>query len=161
MNKSLYTPKFSFGKWCFLFIGGIILFTIAYAFATIPELYIGNNWISGTISFIYGVLLLLMYRWLVGSYEDRKIDELSMRKCLRHTGIGLLWGVLMMAAIIVIFAMSGWYKVVGCSFNARKHYLAATVFNKMRYLANNLLRRFGAYGACACTWRYDYSDKYR
>ena len=54
-----------------------------------------------------------MYRWLVGSYEDRKTDELSMRKCLKHTVIGFLWGVLMMAAIIGIFAMSGWYKVVG------------------------------------------------
>lgn len=118
MNKSLYTPKFSFGKWCFLFIGGIILFLIAYSFASLPEYYIGNNWFSGSLSLISGVLLLLMYRWLVGSYEDRKIDELSMRKCLKHTGIGFLWGVLMMAAIIVIFAMSGWYKVVGCSFNA-------------------------------------------
>ena len=118
INKSLYTPKFSFGKWCFLFIGGIILFLIAYSLATIPELYIVNNWISGTLSLISGLLLLLMYRWLVGSYEDRKIDELSMRKCLRHTGIGLLWGVLMMSATIGIFALCGWYKIVGFSFNA-------------------------------------------
>lgn len=118
MNKSIYTPKFSFGKWCFLFIGGIILFLIAYSFASLPEYYIGNNWFSGSISLVSGVLLLLMYRWLVGSYEDRKIEELSIRKCLKHTGIGLLWGVLMMAAIIGIFALCGWYKVVGCSFNA-------------------------------------------
>ena len=103
MNNSLYTQKFSFGKWCFLFIGGIILFLIVYSLATIPELYIVNNWISGTLSLISGLLLLLMYRWLVGSYENRKIEELSMQKCLRHTGIGLLWGVLMMAAIIGIF----------------------------------------------------------
>lgn len=117
MNKPIYTPKFSFGKWCFLFIGGIILFTIAYAFATIPELYIGNNWISGTISFICGVLLLLMYRWLVKSYEERKIEELSMQKSLKDTGIGFLWGMLMMAAVIGIFALCGWYKIIGCSFN--------------------------------------------
>ena len=117
MNKSLYTPKFSLGKWCFLFIGGIILFLIAYSFASLPEYYIGNNWFSGSLSLISGVLLLLMYRWLVGSYEDRKIEELSMRKCLKHTGIGLLWGVLMMAAIIGIFALCGWYKIVGCCFN--------------------------------------------
>lgn len=118
MNKTLYTSKFSLGKWCFLFIGGSILFTIVYALATIPEHNIGNNWISGTFSLICGVLLLLMYRWLVRSYEDRKIDEMSMRKCLKHTGIGFLWGVLMMAAIIGFFALNGWYKVVGCSFNA-------------------------------------------
>ena len=117
MNKTLYTSKFSLGKWCFLFIGGIILFTIAYAFATIPELYIGNNWISGTISFICGVLLLLMYRWLVKSYEERKIGELSMQKSLKDTGIGFLWGMLMMAAVIGIFALCGWYKIIGCSFN--------------------------------------------
>ena len=117
MNKTLYTSKFSLGKWCFLFIGGIILFTIAYAFATIPELYIGNNWISGTISFICGVLLLLMYRWLVKSYEERKIKELSMQKSLKDTGIGFLWGMLMMAAVIGIFALCGWYKIIGCSFN--------------------------------------------
>ena len=117
MNKPIYTPKFSFGKRCFLFIGGIILFTIAYAFATIPELYIGNNWISGTISFICGVLLLLMYRWLVKSYEERKIEELSMQKSLKDTGIGFLWGMLMMAAVIGIFALCGWYKIIGCSFN--------------------------------------------
>ena len=117
MNKTLYISKFSFGKWCFLFIGGIILFTIAYAFATIPELYIGNNWISGTISFICGVLLLLMYRWLVKSYEERKIEELSMQKSLKDTGIGFLWGMLMMAAVIGIFALCGWYKIIGCSFN--------------------------------------------
>ena len=117
MNKTLYTSKFSLGKWCFLFIGGIILFTIAYAFATIPELYIGNNWISGTISFICGVLLLLMYRWLVKSYEERKIEELSMQKSLKDTGIGFLWGMLMMAAVIGIFALCGWYKIIGCSFN--------------------------------------------
>ena len=92
INKSLYTPKFSFGKWCFLFIGGIILFLIAYSFASLPEYYIGNNWFSGSLSLISGVLLLLMYRWLVGSYEDRKIEELSMRKCMKHTGIGFLWG---------------------------------------------------------------------
>ena len=122
MNKSLYTPKFSFGKWCFLFIGGIILFTIAYAFATIPELYIGNNWISGTISFICGVLLLLMYRWLVKSYEERKIKELSMQVCLKHTGIGFLWGMLMMAAVIGIFALCGWYKIVGGNFNIASIY---------------------------------------
>ena len=71
MNKSLYTPKFSFGKWCFLFIGGIILFLIAYSFASLPEYYIGNNWFSGSLSLISGVLLLLMYRWLVGSYEGK------------------------------------------------------------------------------------------
>ena len=118
INTPLYTQKFSFGKWCFLFIGGIILFLIAYSFASLPEYYIGNNWFSGSLSLISGVLLLLMYRWLVGSYEDRKIEELSMRKCLKHTDIGFLWGVLMMAAIIGIFAISGWYKVVGCSFNA-------------------------------------------
>ena len=118
MNKSLYTPKFSFGKWCFLFIGGIILFLIAYSFASLPEYYIGINWFSGSLSLISGVLLLLMYRWLVGSYEDRNVEELSTQKCLKHTGIGFLWGVLMMAAIIGIFAISGWYKVVGCSFNA-------------------------------------------
>ena len=117
MNKSLYTPKFSFGKWCFLFIGGIILFLIAYSFASLPEYYIGNNWFSGSLSLISGVLLLLMYRWLVGSYEDRNVEELSTQKCLKHTGIGFLWGVLMMAAIIGIFVISGWYKVVGCSFN--------------------------------------------
>ena len=117
MNKTLYTSKFSLGKWCFLFIGGIILFTIAYAFATIPELNIGNNWISGTISFICGVLLLLMYRWLVKSYEERKIEELSMQKSLKDTGIGFLWGMLMMAAVIGIFALCGWYKIIGCSFN--------------------------------------------
>ena len=117
INKSLYTPKFSFGKWCFLLIGGMILFLIAYSFASLPEYYIGNNWFSGSLSLISGVLLLLMYRWLVGSYEDRKIDELSMRKCLKHTGIGFLWGVLMMAAIIGIFALCGWYKIVGCCFN--------------------------------------------
>ena len=117
MNKTLYTSKFSLGKWCFLFIGGIILFTIAYAFATIPEHYIGNNWISGTISFICGVLLLLMYRWLVRSYEERKIEELSMQKSLKDTGIGFLWGMLMMAAVIGIFALCGWYKIIGCSFN--------------------------------------------
>ena len=117
MNKTLYTSKFSLGKWCFLFIGGIILFTVAYAFATIPELYIGNNWISGTISFICGVLLLLMYRWLVKSYEERKIEELSMQKSLKDTGIGFLWGMLMMAAVIGIFALCGWYKIIGCSFN--------------------------------------------
>ena len=116
MNTPIHTPKFSFGKWCFLFIGGIILFTIAYAFATIPELYIGNNWISGTISFICGVLLLLMYRWLVKSYEERKIEELSMQKSLKDTGIGFLWGMLMMAAVIGIFALCGWYKIIGCSF---------------------------------------------
>ena len=117
INKSLYTPKFSFGKWCFLLIGGMILFLIAYSFASLPEYYIGNNWFSGSLSLISGVLLLLMYRWLVGSYEDRKIDELSMRKCLKHTGIGFLWGVLMMTAIIGIFALCGWYKIVGCCFN--------------------------------------------
>ena len=117
MNKTLYTSKFSLGKWCFLFIGGIILFTIAYAFATIPELYIGNNWISGTLSLICGVLLLLMYRWLVRSYEERKIEELSMQKSLKDTGIGFLWGMLMMAAVIGIFALCGWYKIIGCSFN--------------------------------------------
>lgn len=116
MNKTLYTSKFSLGKWCFLFIGGIILFTIAYAFATIPELYIGNNWISGTLSLICGVLLLLMYRWLVRSYEERKIEELSMQKSLKDTGIGFLWGMLMMAAVIGIFALCGWYKIIGCSF---------------------------------------------
>lgn len=117
MNKTLYTPKFSFGKWCLLFVGGTVLFTIAYAFATIPELYIGNNWISGTISFTCGVLLLLMYRWLVRSYEERKIEELSMQKSLKDTGIGFLWGLLMMAAVIGIFALCGWYKIIGCSFN--------------------------------------------
>ena len=117
MNKPIYTPKFSFGKWCFLFIGGIILFMIAYAFASIPELYIGNNWISGTLSLICGVLLLLMYRWLVRSYEERKIEELSMQKSLKDTGIGFLWGMLMMAAVIGIFALCGWYKIIGCSFN--------------------------------------------
>ena len=116
MNKTLYTSKFSLGKWCFLFIGGIILFTIAYAFATIPELYIGNNWISGTLSLICGVLLLLMYRWLVRSYEERKIEELSMQKSLKDTGIGFLWGMLMMAAVIGIFTLCGWYKIIGCSF---------------------------------------------
>ena len=118
MNESLYTPKFSFGKWCFLFIGGIILFLISYSFASLPEYYIGNNWVSGSLSLISGVVLLLMYRWLVGCYENRKIEELSMQKCMKDTGIGFLWGVLMMAAINGIFAISGWYKVVGCSFNA-------------------------------------------
>lgn len=122
MYESIYTPKSAFGKWCFLFIGGIILFTIAYAFATIPELYIGNNWISGTLSFICGVLLLLMYRWLVRSYEERKIEELSMQKCLKHTGIGFLWGMLMMAAVIGIFALCGWYKIVGGNFNIASIY---------------------------------------
>ena len=122
MNTPIHTPKFSFGKWCFLFIGGIILFTIAYAFATIPELYIGNNWISGTLSFICGVLLLLMYRWLVRSYEERKIEELSTQKSLKHTGIGFLWGMLMMVAIIGIFALFGWYKNVGGNFNIASIY---------------------------------------
>ena len=117
MNKTLYTSKFSLGKWCFLFIGGIILFTIVYALATIPEHNIGNNWISGTLSLICGVLLLLMYRWLVRSYEERKIEELSMQKSLKDTGIGFLWGILIMAAVIGIFALCGWYKIIGCSFN--------------------------------------------
>ena len=40
-----------------------------------------------------------------------------MQKCLKHTGIGLLWGMLMMAAVIGIFALCGWYKIIGCSFN--------------------------------------------
>ena len=117
MKTSIHTPKFSFVKWCFLFIGGSILFTIVYALATIPEHSIGNNWISGTLSFICGVLLLLMYRWLVRSYEERKIEELSMQKCLKDIGIGFLWGMLMMAAVIGIFALCGWYKIIGCSFN--------------------------------------------
>ena len=117
MKTSIHTPKFSFVKWCFLFIGGSILFTIVYALATIPEHSIGNNWISGTLSFICGVLLLLMYRWLVRSYEERKIEELSMQKSLKDTGIGFLWGMLMMAAVIGIFALCGWYKIIGCSFN--------------------------------------------
>ena len=116
MNRSLYTPKFSFGKWSFLFIGGIVLFMVVYALATIPEHYIANNWISGTLSLICGVLLLLMYGWLVRICERRTIEELSMQKCLKHTWIGILWGMLFMAAIIGIFALCGWYKVVGCTF---------------------------------------------
>lgn len=122
MNKTLYTSKFSLGKWCFLFIGGSILFTIVYALATIPEHNIGNNWISGTFSLICGVLLLLMYRWLVRSYEERKIEELSMQKSLKDTGIGFLWGMLMMAAVIGIFALCGWYKIVGGNFNIASIY---------------------------------------
>ena len=122
MNKTLYTSKFSLGKWCFLFIGGIILFTIVYALATIPEHNIGNNWISGTLSLICGVLLLLMYRWLVRSYEERKIEELSMQKSLKDTCIGFLWGMLMMAAIIGIFAICGWYRITGCSFDIANIY---------------------------------------
>lgn len=78
MNRSLYTPKFSTGKWCFLFIGGIVLYMSLYAIGTLPAYAIANNWISGSFSFISGVLLLLMYQWLVGSYEDRKTEELSM-----------------------------------------------------------------------------------
>ena len=117
MNKSIYTQKFSLGKWCLLFIGGIILFMILYALATIPEHYIENNWISGTLSFTCGVLLLLIYGWLTRSFEGRKIEELSMPKYLKHTGIGVLWGILLMTAIIGIFALCGWYKIVGCCFN--------------------------------------------
>ena len=118
MNKSIYTQKFSLGKWCLLFIGGVILFMILYALATIPEHYIENNWISGTLSFTCGVLLLLIYGWLTRSFEGRKTEELSMPKCLKHTGIGVLWGILLMTAIIGIFALCGWYKIVGCCFNA-------------------------------------------
>ena len=55
-----------------------------------------------------------MYRWLVKSYEERKIEELSMQKSLKDTGIGFLWGMLMMAAVIGIFALCGWYKIIGC-----------------------------------------------
>ena len=117
MNKSIYTQKFSSGKWCLLFIGGVILFMILYALATIPEHYIENNWISGTLSFTCGVLLLLIYGWLTRSFEGRKTEELSMPKCLKHTGIGVLWGILLMTAIIGIFALCGWYKIVGCCFN--------------------------------------------
>lgn len=63
-----------------------------------------------------------MYRWLVRSYEERKIEELSMQKCLKHTGIGFLWGILMMAAVIGIFALCGWYKIVGGNFNIASIY---------------------------------------
>ncbi len=118
MNTSLYTPKFTFGKWCFLFIGGTVLFLVLAALANVPDHSIADNWISGTISSICGVLLLLAYVWLARSYEERKIEELSMQKCLGHTGIGFLWGTLMMAAIIGIFALCGWYEIVGFSFDA-------------------------------------------
>ena len=63
-----------------------------------------------------------MYRWLVRSYEERKIEELSMQKCLKHTGIGFLWGMLIMAAVIGIFALCGWYKIVGGNFNIASIY---------------------------------------
>lgn len=116
--KSIYTPKFSFGKWCLLFIGGIILFLVLYAFAMIPDYSIENNWLSGSICFISGILLLLIYRWLTGSYEDRKVEELAKDKCMTHTAIGFLWGLLMMASVIAVFALCGWYKVEGISFNA-------------------------------------------
>ena len=37
--------------------------------------------------------------------------------CKPNTPIGFLWGMLMMAAVIGIFALCGWYKIIGCSFN--------------------------------------------
>ena len=45
-----------------------------------------------------------------------------MQKCLKHTGIGFLWGILMMAAVIGIFALCGWYKIVGGNFNIASIY---------------------------------------
>ena len=45
-----------------------------------------------------------------------------MQKCLKHTGIGFLWCILMMAAVIGIFALCGWYKIVGGNFNIASIY---------------------------------------
>ena len=114
----LYTPKFSFGKWLFLFAGGFILYIFLYYFVMLPEFLMENKWLSSALFSVAGVLLLLIYRWLSKAYEDREVKELATGKALKHTGIGFLWGMAFIGAVVAIFALCGWYKVEGFYFNA-------------------------------------------
>ncbi len=64
--------------------------------------------------FAFGFAYWLMVRWL----EQRKLDELAMRKLLHDTAIGLALGAGLMLLVTAVLWLAGAYRIVGVQADA-------------------------------------------
>ncbi|THA73018.1 CPBP family intramembrane metalloprotease [Streptomyces sp. A0642] len=73
----------------------------------------GNPWLTLVLGLLTAVLAVAAYRWVVGRTEHRPVTELAPGGARAAAGRGVLIGVPLFSAVILILAVSGQYHVDG------------------------------------------------
>jgi len=114
-ERDIYPNKYScdgmpLWRWVLLFIGGIFLFLLLYAFS---QATIEINPLGQKCAAVIGasVIILLVYLFCVTKAEKREVTELYLPNSPASLGKGVLTGILFFSAVIGIMAALGAYKV--------------------------------------------------
>ncbi|MBQ9172703.1 MAG: CPBP family intramembrane metalloprotease [Bacteroidales bacterium] len=123
-ERDIYPNRYScdgmpLWRWMLLFIGGIILFTLLYAFAQGTALI--NPVYPRCIALVVAsIVILLVYLLCVSKAERREVQELRAEKFFPSIGAGLGLGVVYFCAVIGIMAALGSYKVTSAQFDFKE-----------------------------------------
>ena len=109
--------KMPWWKWAMAFIFGILGFLFVYGAAQLTTQAKAPLVASIPMKLLAVAVTLLLYRWLVGSIEGRKVDELERRRLLPDTGLGLLIGFAFFVVVVGIMALAGLYRVSSVQFD--------------------------------------------
>ena len=114
-GRDTYPNKYScdgmpLWRWILLFLGGIILFVLLYAFSQATMMI--NPIVPKCVAMVgASILILFIYLGYVSKAEKREVTELMFQSFPASIGKGLLTGILFFCAVIGIMAAVGAYKV--------------------------------------------------
>ena len=104
-----------FWKWILLFLGGFLLFTLVYGFASIPTMLdeIAPRvpvWLEAVLCVLSSAGVLGMYALWWKWTEKRRVADLPMRRLAPDTGVGFGVGILFFVLVTGIIALLGAYR---------------------------------------------------
>ncbi|MBP5484194.1 MAG: CPBP family intramembrane metalloprotease [Bacteroidales bacterium] len=98
-------------KWALLLIASLLLSILLYAFGSMPSMLM-KGWPMWLTSIGTAAAMLGLYALFVRWFESEKPKDLPMNKCLKHTGMGFMAGLLFFTAVVAIMMLAGLYKAV-------------------------------------------------
>jgi hypothetical protein len=106
-------------KWILLLVAGFLLTTILYAlgsFSTaISEVVPFSGWLLWVTNILSAAAMLGLYALGVRWFEKQWPQDLPLRKCFSHTGLGLFTGFGFFAVVVGVMVLAGVYRMVDWS----------------------------------------------
>ena len=117
MRKYTSAARMPLWKWILCLLGGLLVFTLLYAFASAGVIAIPIPWLRMSASVLAGLLGLFFYAVWTNLTERRPVSELALKRTWKDLGVGLLTGLLFFGAVTGLMALAGSYSITEAHFH--------------------------------------------
>lgn len=112
-----YSREISIWRWILAFVGGTFLFMFLYGLTQGVMAIDGHPWLKMALYIAGSGMMIFMYTLVVGKFESRRTDELSLHDAPSWTLRGLVVGMLYFVVVGALLAILGMYHVKGVDFD--------------------------------------------